>query len=123
MNRLESDTIFIRNLVVQTIIGIYPEERVTPRPVLISLELKTETVTAAAHDDIVDALNYDTLALRVTELVSQTEFQLIETLAERIAVLVLENSSVMQVSVEVQKPGAIANAETVGVRIHRAREN
>ncbi len=123
MSKLNSDTIFIRNLVIQTIIGIHPAERTTPQTVLVSLQLETETTTAAAYDDIVNALDYARLAQRVKEFVSQAEFQLIETLAERLAVLVLEDLNVMLVSVEVQKPGAIPKAETVGVRIQRARDN
>ena len=123
MSELNSDTVFIRNLVIQTIIGIHPAERTTPQTVLVSLELETETTTAAADDDIVNALDYERLAQRVREFVSQAQFQLIETLAERLAVLVLEDLRVMLVSVEVQKPGAIPNAETVGVRIQRTRDN
>ena len=123
MSELNSDTVFIRNLVIQTIIGIHPAERTTPQTVLVSLELETETTTAAADDDIGNALDYERLAQRVREFVSQAEFQLIETLAERLASLVLEDLRVTQVSVEVQKPGAIPNAETVGVRIQRARDN
>lgn len=123
VSTLNSDTVFIRNLVIQTIIGIHPAERTTPQTVLVSLELETATTTAAAHDDIVNALDYERLAQRVREFVSQAEFQLIETQAEHLAVLVLEDLNVMLVSVEVQKPGAIPNAETVGVRIQRARDN
>lgn len=123
MSESRSDTVFIRNLAVQTIIGIHPHERTTPQTVLISLELETETTTAAAYDDIASALDYDVLAQRVTEFVSQAEFQLIETLAESLAALVLENLPVAQVLVEVQKPGAISNAETVGVRIQRVRNH
>ena len=123
MSELNSDTVFIRNLVIQTIIGIHPAERTTPQTVLVSLELETETTTAAADDDIVNALDYEVLAQRVREFVSQAEFQLIETLAERLASVVLEDLRVTQVSIEVQKPGAIPNAETVGVRIQRARDN
>ncbi len=123
MSELNSDTVFIRNLVIQTIIGIHPAERTTPQTVLVSLELETETTTAAADDDIVNVLDYERLAQRVREFVSQAQFQLIETLAERLASLVLEDLRVTQVSIEVQKPGAIPNAETVGVRIQRARDN
>ena len=123
MSNPRSDTIFIRNLAIETIIGIHRAERTTPQTVLVSLELETETTTAAAYDDIDNALDYDVLAQRVSEFVSQSEFQLIETLIESIAALVLDDSRVAQVSVEVQKPEAIANAETVGVRIQRRRDS
>ncbi len=119
MSGLENDIVFIQNLEIQTIIGIHPRERTTPQTVLISLELQTETAAAAAGDDIGDAVDYETLTRRVTDFVSHAEFQLIETLAENIAALVLENIAVKLITVEVQKPNAIDNAGTVGVRIHR----
>ncbi|MCZ6617900.1 MAG: dihydroneopterin aldolase [Gammaproteobacteria bacterium] len=123
MREHQTDSLFIQNLAVETFIGIHPWERTTPQNVLISLELETKTATAAAHDDIGNALNYEVLAQRVTEFVAQAEFQLIETLAEGIAALVLDDLPVTRISVEVRKPGAIANAETVGVRIQRVRDN
>ncbi len=122
MSEPRSDTVFIRNLVVETIIGIHPRERTTLQTVLVSLEVQNETATAAAHDDIAHAVDYAALAERVRTFVAQAEFQLIETLAESIAALVLDDFAVTQVSVEVQKPDAIANTETVGVRIQRVRD-
>lgn len=117
------DTIFIRNLNVQTIVGIHPWERTTPQTVLISLELETDVTSATASDNIADALDYDALAVRIRDFVTLAKFQLIETLAERIAALVLESAAVAQVVVELHKPGAIATADTVGVRIQRKKRS
>ena len=123
MKEHQTDRLFIQNLVVETFIGIHPWERTTPQNVLISFELETKTANAAAHDDIGNALDYEVLAQRVTEFVAQAEFQLIESLAEGIAALVLDDFPETRISVEVRKPGAIANAETVGIRIQRAHDN
>ncbi|MDH3643535.1 MAG: dihydroneopterin aldolase [Gammaproteobacteria bacterium] len=113
------DTVFVTNLAVQTIIGIHPEERTTPQQVLISFELQADTTKAARSDDINDALDYHSAAQRVTELVAAGRFQLIETMAERIAAALLEAYPIPRVVVEVRKPGALRDAETVGVRIER----
>jgi dihydroneopterin aldolase len=115
------DVVFVTNLAVETIIGIHPEERTTPQQVLISFELHTDTHTAAQSDDIADAVDYDGASQRITELVSASRFQLIETMAERIAALLLEAYPVNAVSVEVRKPAALSTADTVGVRIERKR--
>ena len=113
------DTVFVTNLAVQTIVGIHPEERTTPQQVLISFELHTDTAKPARSDDISDALDYQGAAQRITELVTAGRFQLIETMAERIAAALLEAYPVPRVVVEVRKPGALHDAETVGVRIER----
>jgi dihydroneopterin aldolase len=115
------DAVFVTNLAVETIIGIHPEERTTAQRVLISFELQTDTHTAASSDDIADALDYDGASRQVSELVGTSRFQLIETLAERIALLLLDTYPVHAVIVEVRKPAAVDAAETVGVRIERNR--
>jgi len=114
------DVIFVPNLAVETIIGIHPEERTTPQPVLISLELMTDTRSAAGSDDIVDAVDYEGACERIAELVGNSRFQLIETMAEEIATVLLQAYPIDAVAVEVRKPAALANAETVGVRIQRS---
>jgi dihydroneopterin aldolase len=114
------DTVFVSNLAVETIIGIHPNERTTPQQVLISFELHADTRTAAHSDDIAHALDYDGASRRITELVGASRFHLIETMAERIASLLLETYPVAGVSVEVRKPAALSDAETVGVRIERS---
>jgi len=113
------DTVFVTNLAVQTIVGIHPEERTTPQQVLISFELQADTAKAAGSDDISDALDYHGAAQRITELVTAGRFQLIETMAERIAAALLEAYAITRVVVEVRKPAALGDAETVGVRIQR----
>lgn len=113
------DMVFVTNLSVETIIGILPHERINPRQVLISFELHTDTSTAAGSDDIADAVDYAGASKRIIELITASRFQLIETLAERVAQLLLDTYPVNTVVVEVRKPAALSDAESVGVRIER----
>ena len=114
------DAVFVKNLAVETIIGILPHERTKPQRVLISFELQAGTSTAALSDDIADALDYAGASKRILEMVRGSRFQLIETLAERIARLLLDTYPVNAVVVEVRKPAALDDADTVGVRIERS---
>ncbi len=113
------DTIFLRELQVTTIIGIYDWERVTPQTVSIDLEMATSCRAAAAADRIEDALNYKSVAKRITGFVAESRFQLIETLAERVAAILLEEFEIPWVRVTLSKPGAIRGARDVGIRIER----
>jgi dihydroneopterin aldolase len=115
------DEVFVRALEVPAILGIYPHERTTPQPVRISFTMYTDIRAAAASDTIADALDYANAAARVTELAQNGRFNLAETLAERIAELLLGEFRCDRVQVEVEKPAALAEARGVGVRIERAR--
>ncbi len=116
-----SDTIFIRDLLVRTILGINPDERENRQDVVISLRLHTDTRPAADSDDIGDAVNYRTIAKQVIELAEGSSYFLVETLAERIADLCLRNERVQRVWVRVEKPQALRFARGVGVEIERER--
>ncbi len=113
------DTIFLRDIRVDTIIGIYDWERVTRQTVSLDLEMGVDNRRAAASDSIEDTLNYKAVAKRVIAFVVDSRFQLIETLAERVAGILIEEFGVAWVRVEVSKPGAIRGARDVGVRIER----
>ena len=115
------DVVFVTNLALEAIIGIHPEERTTAQPVAISFALQTDTRNAARSDDIVDAVDYEGACMRIAQLVSASHFQLIETMADQIAGLLLAEYPVSHVSVEVCKPDALDNAQTVGVRIERSK--
>jgi FolB domain-containing protein len=117
-----ADEIRIDELLLRTIIGINGEERRDRQDVLVSLVLFVDTRTAARTDDIADApVNYRTLTKRVISRVEESEFHLIERLAEEIARLCLEEPAVERVRVEVTKPGALRFAKSVGVVIERGR--
>jgi dihydroneopterin aldolase len=116
-----TDSIFLRDLRVETVIGIWDWERKIRQTVSIDLELATDIRQAAATDNIDDALNYKAVAKRVQQFVGESSFQLVETLAEKIAALILDEFPVSAVQVRVNKPGAIRGARDVGVQIRRGR--
>lgn len=113
------DTIFLRDLRVETVVGIWDWERKIRQTVSIDLEMGTDIRRAAATDRIEDTLNYKAVAKRVQEFVGGSSFQLVETLAEKIAALVLDEFDLPWIRVRVNKPGAIRGAKDVGVTIRR----
>lgn len=113
------DTIFLNDLRVETVIGIYDWERRIRQTVSINLEIATDIRRAAASDSIEDTLNYKAVAKRLIEFVEGASFQLVETLAERIAGIVVTEFDVSHVKVTLNKPGAIRGARDVGVSIER----
>ncbi len=119
MERPFDDRIFLRDLRVEATIGIWEWERRIRQSVSIDLEMAADIARAAATDRIEDTLNYKGVAKRVQEFVGSSSFQLVETLAERIAAIVLEEFGVAWVKVTVNKPGAIRGARDVGVSIRR----
>ena len=116
-----TDTIFVGDLRVETVIGIWDWERRIRQTVSIDLELAADIRQAAATDNIDDALNYKAVAKRVQQFVGESNFQLVESLAEKIATLILEEFPVPSVQVRVNKPGAIRGARDVGVLIRRSK--
>lgn len=115
------DFIFLRDLEIETVIGIWEWERRIRQYVRIDLEMGADIPRAAAGDRIEDTLNYKAVAKRVQEFVGSSSFQLVETLAEKLAALVLEEFDVPWIRVTVNKPRAIRGARDVGVSIRRSR--
>lgn len=115
------DKIFLRELKVQTVIGIWEWERRTTQTVSIDLEMATDVRPAAAADDVGAALNYKDVAKRVIGLVGESRFQLVETLAETVARTIVIEFPVPWVKVSIAKPGAIEGSREVGVVIERTR--
>jgi dihydroneopterin aldolase len=115
------DKIFLDELKVETIIGIWEWERKIRQTVVIDLEMSADIAGAAATDDVADTLNYKSVAKRIQEFVGASSFQLVETLAERIAAIIRDEFGVAWVRVKVHKPGAIRGSRDVGVLIERGR--
>ena len=113
------DRIFLSELKVDTIIGIWDWERRIRQTVVIDLEMSADIAAAAATDDVADTLNYKNVAKRLQQFVGESEFRLVETLAERIAGIVRDEFDVAWVRVRVNKPGAIRGSRDVGVEIER----
>ena len=119
---MNQDRIHIRDLTLRCIIGIYPEERRERQDVVINLILETDLAPAAASDQIADTVDYKGLKKQIIALVEGSAFNLIETLADRIAALALADARVRRVTVTVDKPGALRFARSVAVEITRTRQ-
>jgi dihydroneopterin aldolase len=117
------DTVFITDLRIETVIGIYGWERRIRQTISLDLEMGTDIRAAAATDAIEDTLNYKAVAKRLIAFVGDSEFQLVETLAERIADVVLGEFSVPWMRLTVHKPGAVRGSRDVGVIIERGRRD
>ena len=117
-NRMQ-DLIYIKDLRLQTIIGIFGWEREVRQEVSIDLEMTFDCKRAAKTDAIEDTIDYKKITKGIIKFVEESEFQLQETLAEGIADLVKNQYKVDSLKLRVSKPGALRHAEDVGVIIHR----
>jgi dihydroneopterin aldolase len=115
------DKIFLSELKVDTVIGIWDWERKIRQTVVIDLEMSADIAKAAATDRVEDTLNYKSVAKRVQSFVADSSFQLVETLAERIAGIIRDEFDVKWVKVRVNKPGAIRGSRDVGILIERGQ--
>ena len=115
------DTIFLRDMKVETVIGIWEWERKIRQTVSIDLDMSADIRKAAASDSVDDTLNYKSVAKRLQAFVGDSSFQLVETLAEKIAAIVLEEFAVEWVRVRLSKPGAIRGAIQAAVQRLPAR--
>jgi dihydroneopterin aldolase len=116
-----SDRIFLRGLAVDCIIGFIDWERRVKQTVVIDLEMSIDCRQAAIRDDVAETLNYKTVAKRLIAFVQESNFNLVETLVERIANLILAEFGVAWVRVTLSKPGAIRGSRDVGVTIERTQ--
>lgn len=114
-----TDTIFLQDLKVETIVGIWDWERKIRQTVSIDIEMAADVAKAAETDNIEGTLNYKAVAKRVQQFVGDSEYQLVETLAEKIAKTILTEFDIAWIQLRVSKPGAIRNAKNVGVVIRR----
>jgi|TARA_B100000767_G_C19309136_1_gene346813 dihydroneopterin aldolase len=117
------DTIFLNEMRVETIVGIWDWERKTKQIVSIDLEMGADIKKAALTDNIEDTLNYKGVSKRIRKFVEDSDFQLVETMAEKIAEIILVEFNVPLVTVRVNKPGAIRGSKDVGVFITRTQES
>jgi len=114
-----SDRILIRDLALRCVIGVFPEERRAPQDVVINIALETDTRAAARSDSLADAVDYKSLKKEIVALVEQNSFQLLETLADRIAALCTARPGVRRATVTVDKPGALRYARSVAIEVVR----
>ena len=117
------DKIFLLDLRVEAVIGIWEWERRVRQTVSLDIELATDVKKAAVSDEIEDALDYKGIAKHLIGVVEASEFKLVETLAETLARIVVADFGVSWVKMSVSKPGAIEGSRNVGVVIERCSED
>jgi len=115
------DRIFLHGLSAECIIGFIDWERRVKQTVVLDIELPVDCRQASITDEVADTLDYKKVAKRVLAFVEASEFKLVETLAQRVALVILEEFPVEWVRVALNKPGAIRNSRDVGVVIERNR--
>ena len=113
------DTIFLRDLEVDATIGIFEWEKRIKQKVRIDLEMATNIAKAAASDSIDDALDYKAISKRIIQFVEDSRYELIETLIEKVAEILLLEFSIPWVRVTISKPGAVRGSRDVGITIER----
>ncbi len=117
------DKIFLSSLAVECIVGIWEWERRVKQTVVIDIEMAADIRKAAASDHIDDTIDYKRVSKRLQTFVGESQFQLVETLTERIAQLIVTEFGVSWVKVRLNKRGAIRGARDVGIEIERRRED
>lgn len=115
------DKVFIEALEVECVIGIYDWERKIRQPVVLDIEMDFDNRKPAASDDIADTLDYKAVSKRLIQFVSESEFGLVERLAEHCCAIVLDEFAVTRVKLKLSKIGAVRGAKAVGVIIERTR--
>ena len=115
------DIVFIEDLRVDAVIGIYDWERRVRQTLSFDIEMAFDNTVPAASDDIALTLNYKDVSKRLIDYVGDSSFGLVETLAERCAAIIREEFGVSWVRLKLSKPGAVRGAHAVGVRIERGQ--
>jgi len=113
------DIVFLRGLRVDAVIGVWEWEQRIRQVVSLDLEMQTDVRRAAATDSLESALNYKEIAKRIIAFVADSRFELVESLAEAVARIVVVEFAVPWVRISVSKPGAIEGSRDVGVVIER----
>jgi dihydroneopterin aldolase len=120
---MNGDRVFIEDLRIETVIGIFDWEREIKQAVSFDLEMAFDIGAAAQSDAIEDTLDYKAVAKRLIKFVERSEFQLVEKLAERCAEIVLNEFPVTQLRLKLSKPGAVRGSSAVGVIIERSSKD
>lgn len=116
------DRVYIHGLAVETVIGIFDWERTIKQKVVVDLEMAVDITASAANEDIDRTVSYKDVADRLIEFIANSEFLLVETMAEEIANLILAEFPVPFVRLKLGKPGAVPEAQDVGVMIERGQK-
>lgn len=122
MRERPMDRVFVENLTVETVIGIFDWEREIRQAVSLDLEMEFDIRNAARTDSINETLDYKAVSKRLIRFIEQSEFQLVETLAEKCAAIVLSEFPVKHLRLKLSKPGAVRGSSAVGVIIERSSD-
>lgn len=114
------DTVFIQGLQVETVIGVYDWEKEILQQLVYDIEMQTCISKAATTDDLAYTLDYAAISNRVIEHTQQARVELLETLIEQVAQIILREFEVTQVTITLHKPGAVKAAQSVGLKITRS---
>lgn len=117
----DMNRIYIRELALRCIIGVFPEEREKRQDIIIDLVMDCDVRRAAVTDQLEDTVDYKTIKLGIVSMVEASTFNLIETLADRVAEICLKDEKVQRVTVTVDKPGALRFARSVAVEVTREK--
>ncbi|HVP33603.1 MAG TPA: dihydroneopterin aldolase [Steroidobacteraceae bacterium] len=121
MSQHSGDRIFLHGLTAECIIGFIDWERRVRQTVVVDLEMPVDCRRASLTDEVAETLDYKKVAKRALEFIGASQFKLVETLAHRLALVILEEFGVEWVRISLNKPGAIRNSRDVGVVIERTR--
>lgn len=113
------DTVFIKGLKAASVIGCYDWERDIRQTLVFDLELEADFTRAAQTDALEDALDYAAICQRVIAVCDASRFQLLEALADHVATLLLAEFDISGLRMTISKPGAVSEADGVGVVIAR----
>ena len=116
-----SDKIFVDDLEIEAIIGIFDWEREVKQLIRISYEVEVDIKKAFKSDNIEDTFDYKNTSKKIIKFVEKSSFQLIEALAEKISKIILQDEKVLNLSQSVSKPGALRGSKEVGLTIFRSR--
>lgn len=119
MSVQSKDRVLIEGLTTLATIGVYEWEKTIKQKLILDLEMAWDNQPAAEHDDVALCLDYFKVSQAVTDFITSTAFELIESVAERVAQLIIQQFAVQWIKIKVSKPSAIANATNVAVVIER----
>ena len=118
-----NDKILIDNLELFCIVGINDWERITPQKIIIDLKIETNLNSSIKTDDISKTVNYRTIVKKIIQIIGNSEYKLIESIAGKICEICFEEKNIFAVQISVYKPGAVRNTKSVGVSIRREKNN
>jgi len=115
-------TIRIKNLKLNTVIGTKEEERTKKQPIILNIEIAYDSKSAILQDDLSQAVDYEVLTQQIKELVQSSRFLLLETLCSSLLDLILQDPHVQNATLEIDKPNALDNTDSVSVVLSRGRD-